>query len=563
MRVKYAKVVDLLVDAVKELNVPCGAVVEPVPAEPSDAERRADTVDWMRGSLNNLESNLESHGADAADAAAEHGATFLTSSARLPVKVVKPAPLKKHALDVKILHDTVIRERAARIKAEGILRNAQKEKAGLQKALDAAQTEIAELQTEAELESDCQTKLDETLKRLEAAQNEVGQVSEALGEEKAKLQMRLNNANAEKADLETSLRKAMTEIAVLETALEKEQAELTQLAIQKKKQLAEKDTQLSQKEEQLDEKDTQLSTASADNALLQGQLAAANTAALNATQANVTFDRKRIVGDTLHGSDGTTTRGEWVSTRVFAFVQPGDEAFRQLYYFNDADDAFSGETPASFPLPTAAGAIEENCHKPQGKWTGNLRGEAGKVFAQLADASEKLAALAASVTDLKTALGNAQQEKADLETALGNLEAAVEAAKHDKETALMDLECAKDQDKARALAAFAANVTFNNGLKQIKDDAFLDYSTGSQRVSVGVWYDVVDGTEVVPRAFAYQQQGAGTTAPWQLYYFNENGNASYGSVNFGAVLNATGIKDACGRPEGVWSGNLRAYVEHR
>ncbi len=62
---EYAKVVDLLVDAIKELNVPCA---EP----PAPAERHADAVDLLRSLLN----KLESHGADAhAAAAAEHSAT--------------------------------------------------------------------------------------------------------------------------------------------------------------------------------------------------------------------------------------------------------------------------------------------------------------------------------------------------------------------------------------------------------------------------------------------------------------------------------------------------------
>jgi hypothetical protein len=212
MRVKYAKVVDLLVDAVKELNVPCGAVVEPAPAEPSEAERRADTVDWMRGSMDNLESNLESDGADAADAAAEHGATFLASSARLPVSsvralpvkvVAKPAPLKKPALlDVKKLTDTVARERAARMKAESNLRNTQMEKAELQQELATAQAEKAELETS-----------------LEAAQNEVEQVSD-LGEENAELRKRLDTEIADLKDMNFIVAAASKRLAEAKSAIE-------------------------------------------------------------------------------------------------------------------------------------------------------------------------------------------------------------------------------------------------------------------------------------------------------------------------------------------------------
>jgi hypothetical protein len=77
-----------------------------------------------------------------------------------------------------------------------------------------------------------------------------------------------------------------------------------------------------------------------------------------------------------------------------------------LYYFNDAGDAFSGVMDSSSSLPTlTAGVIEETFQTGQGKWTGNLRGEAAKVVAQLsavkselADASGKLAALAARVS---------------------------------------------------------------------------------------------------------------------------------------------------------------------
>jgi hypothetical protein len=65
MAVEYAKVVDLLVDAIKELNVPCA---EP-PAPATAAERHADAVDLLRSLLNKLESH------DGNAHAAEHSAT--------------------------------------------------------------------------------------------------------------------------------------------------------------------------------------------------------------------------------------------------------------------------------------------------------------------------------------------------------------------------------------------------------------------------------------------------------------------------------------------------------
>ncbi len=67
--VNYPKVIDHLTDVINELNVPCGAAVEPAPAEPSAAERQADAAALLRGLLN----KLESHDGDAA--AAEHSAT--------------------------------------------------------------------------------------------------------------------------------------------------------------------------------------------------------------------------------------------------------------------------------------------------------------------------------------------------------------------------------------------------------------------------------------------------------------------------------------------------------
>ena len=70
--VNYPKVIDHLTDVIKELNVPCGAAVEPPAAEPSAAERQADAAALLRVLLN----KLEPHGADArAAAAAEHSAT--------------------------------------------------------------------------------------------------------------------------------------------------------------------------------------------------------------------------------------------------------------------------------------------------------------------------------------------------------------------------------------------------------------------------------------------------------------------------------------------------------
>jgi hypothetical protein len=69
--VNYPKVIDQLTDVIKELNVgfaPCGAAA---PAAPSEETRRADAV----GLLKELMSALEQGGADAAAAAAEHGAS--------------------------------------------------------------------------------------------------------------------------------------------------------------------------------------------------------------------------------------------------------------------------------------------------------------------------------------------------------------------------------------------------------------------------------------------------------------------------------------------------------
>ena len=82
--VNYPKVIDHLTDVINELNVPCGAAVEPAPAEPSAAERQADAAALLRGLLH----ELESHGADAHAAAAEHGAT---EAAKIPAQAAVDA----------------------------------------------------------------------------------------------------------------------------------------------------------------------------------------------------------------------------------------------------------------------------------------------------------------------------------------------------------------------------------------------------------------------------------------------------------------------------------------
>ena len=64
--VDYVKVVDRLVDAIKELNQPCGGGEPAPPAEPSEAERRAGAVSVLREMLGALEGG--------AGAAAEHSA---------------------------------------------------------------------------------------------------------------------------------------------------------------------------------------------------------------------------------------------------------------------------------------------------------------------------------------------------------------------------------------------------------------------------------------------------------------------------------------------------------
>ncbi len=53
--VDYVKVVDLLADTVKELNVPCGEEAVPVPAERGAEGRRQDAADLLRSLLYELE----------------------------------------------------------------------------------------------------------------------------------------------------------------------------------------------------------------------------------------------------------------------------------------------------------------------------------------------------------------------------------------------------------------------------------------------------------------------------------------------------------------------------
>ncbi len=80
--VDYVKVVDLLVDTIKELNVPCAdteAAIVPMPTAPDSREddRRADAVSLLRNLLNELEGGAGANGANgaaAAAAAAEHSA---------------------------------------------------------------------------------------------------------------------------------------------------------------------------------------------------------------------------------------------------------------------------------------------------------------------------------------------------------------------------------------------------------------------------------------------------------------------------------------------------------
>jgi hypothetical protein len=77
--VDYVKVVDLLVDTIKELNVPCADTEEPIvpmPIAPESREddRRADAVSLLRSMLNELESGAGANDASAAAAAAEHSA---------------------------------------------------------------------------------------------------------------------------------------------------------------------------------------------------------------------------------------------------------------------------------------------------------------------------------------------------------------------------------------------------------------------------------------------------------------------------------------------------------
>ncbi len=67
--VDYAKVVDRLTDAIKELNQPCEVAV-PISEEGRRADLRADTA----GLLKLLLSALEQPAGAAASAAAEHGA---------------------------------------------------------------------------------------------------------------------------------------------------------------------------------------------------------------------------------------------------------------------------------------------------------------------------------------------------------------------------------------------------------------------------------------------------------------------------------------------------------
>ncbi len=73
--VDYVKVVDLLVDTIKELNVPCADTEEPATGIDSrEDDRRADAVSLLRSMLNELESGAGAAGANGAAAAAEHSA---------------------------------------------------------------------------------------------------------------------------------------------------------------------------------------------------------------------------------------------------------------------------------------------------------------------------------------------------------------------------------------------------------------------------------------------------------------------------------------------------------
>ena len=70
----YVKAVDRLLDAIKQLNQPCGGGEPAPPAEPSEAERRAGAVRVLREMLGALEGGA---GTASAAAAAEHSSTHL------------------------------------------------------------------------------------------------------------------------------------------------------------------------------------------------------------------------------------------------------------------------------------------------------------------------------------------------------------------------------------------------------------------------------------------------------------------------------------------------------
>ncbi len=73
--VDYVKVVDLLVDTIKELNVPCADT-----EEPREEGRRADAVSLLRSMLDELESGAGANAAAGSHAAAAAAAEYSLGS---------------------------------------------------------------------------------------------------------------------------------------------------------------------------------------------------------------------------------------------------------------------------------------------------------------------------------------------------------------------------------------------------------------------------------------------------------------------------------------------------